>query len=294
MAVQLRNTNMELNIDLPHENYRLARFDWTGKITRVKFKGKLVSGTEVDGQETDAPYGQGFYNEFGIDLPVGFAEAEPGEWFHKIGVGLLRKDDQPYDFAKAYEIKPATFEVIEGSDQLQLICQGPSHNGYAYTLEKEIRLLESGFQINYRFTNTGENTILTNEYNHNFLAIQRAQIGREYVLKLPFQIEPSLFGETVNPEGAVVIGARKITFQENPQEPFFFSNLSGDEGVEASWQLENRSQKLGIVESGSFRTESVNLWGCGHVISPELFIELLVESEQTLEWSRTYTVYELE
>lgn len=293
MAVTLKNANLEINIDLPHENYRLPRFDWTGKITTVQFRGKRLSGTEIDGQERAAPYGQGFYNEFGFDLPVGFAEAESGEWFHKIGIGLLRKDDEPYHFAKAYDIRPAIFEVTEELEQLQLICRGPAYNGYAYVLAKEIRLLENGFQINYRFTNTGEKTIVTNEYNHNFLAIHRKSIGKDYVLKFPFPIQPSLFIETVNPEEAVAIGAKAINFKKNPQEAFYFSNLAGGKAVAAQWQLEHRKSKIGIMEKGDFKTRSVNLWGCGHVISPELFFDLFVEPGQTTKWSRTYSIYEL-
>lgn len=293
MSATLINDTLEIHIDLPHEGYRLARFDWTGKITAVKFRGKWISSTEKDQQEANAPYGRGFYNEFGIDAPTGYAEVEPGEWFHKIGVGLLRRDNKPYDFAKAYDIQPAAFEVTEGLNKLQLVCRGPSYNGYSYVLAKEIRLLERGFKISYRLSNTGEKAILTNEYNHNFLAMDKGLIGADYVLNFPFQIQPSRFGKTVNPEALVIIGQKKMTFKGNPQEPFYFSNLSGGEWVEAFWQLEHRSKKLGITETGSFQTNSINLWGCGHVISPELFIELKVEPGQSTKWSRTYAIYEL-
>ena len=38
MAHILKNKNLEIHIDLPGENYNLSRFDWTGKIVKVKFQ----------------------------------------------------------------------------------------------------------------------------------------------------------------------------------------------------------------------------------------------------------------
>ena len=36
MAHILKNENLELHIDTPFENYNFSRFDWTGKIIKVK------------------------------------------------------------------------------------------------------------------------------------------------------------------------------------------------------------------------------------------------------------------
>ncbi|MDE5422702.1 hypothetical protein L3073_10835 [Ancylomarina sp. DW003] len=87
----LKNKNLEVHIDLPLENYQLSRFDWTGKIVSVKFKGVDVVGTERLNSDDDNRFGKGFYNEFGIETPVGFDDCEEGDWFPKIGVGLLKK-----------------------------------------------------------------------------------------------------------------------------------------------------------------------------------------------------------
>ena len=107
----LQNKTLKIVVDLPLENYRLARFDWTGKIVSVKFGGTEVSGQEKAGDKNHVQLGKGFYNEFGIDRPVGFEATEIGGWFHKIGVGLLKKEDgQAYAFDKAYKIKPAALQ----------------------------------------------------------------------------------------------------------------------------------------------------------------------------------------
>ena len=160
-------------------------------------------------------------------------------------------------------------------------------------LKKEIEIFESGFIIKYKLKNTGENTICTDEYDHNFLAINKDLICSHYILKFPFKIKPALFGAAVNPEEKVEIGQNVITFNNTPDEQFFFSNLSGNEKVDASWELINTKSKIGISETASFKTTKVNLWGWKHVISPELFFNIKVNPGQTIEWSRTYNVFEV-
>ena len=289
----LKNKNIEIHIDLPLENYNFSRFDWTGKIMAVKFKGIYVSGVEKLNSENNNIVGKGFYNEFGIDKPIAFNETAEGAWFHKIGIGVLKKKGEHYSFSKEYKIQPASFEFSFKENKVLIECKSENINGYSYVLKKEIKLYENGFEIKYKLHNTGEKTITTNEYNHNFLAINTELIGSEYILRFPFQLNPELFEATVNPEGKVEIGKNDITFNSTPEEQFFFSNLSGSKSVIASWELINTKYKIGISETGSFKTSSINLWGWKHVISPELFFDMSVKPGQVCEWSRTYNVFEI-
>jgi len=84
MTHVLKNNKLEIQIDLPLANYNFSRFDWCGKITSVKYKGISVSGVEKLNDEDDTKSGKGFYNEFGIEAPVGYYEISEGDWFHKI------------------------------------------------------------------------------------------------------------------------------------------------------------------------------------------------------------------
>lgn len=289
----LKNNKLEIQIDLPFENYNFSRFDWTGKITKVKFQNVLVSGIE----RTDAPnehhFGKGFYNEFGIDTPLGFEETNQGDWFHKIGVGLLKKEDSPYLFNKNYEIKPAEFNTIPGSNSISISCKPQAINGFSYALRKLISIHESSFSIKYYLKNTGEKDIATNEYSHNFMMINNELAGKNYVLRFPFPLNPELFDESVNPEQKVAIGQREITFKRTPEEQFFFSNLSGGESVQAEWELINLDSNIGISETTDFQTNKVNLWGWKHVVSPELFFRIFIRPGQSVEWTRNYNVYKL-
>ena len=60
MAHILKNKNLEIHIDLPSEGYQQIRFDWTGKIVKVKFQNILVSGLEHN--DGDENCGKGFLN----------------------------------------------------------------------------------------------------------------------------------------------------------------------------------------------------------------------------------------
>ncbi|MGB5418832.1 MAG: hypothetical protein WBN21_08390, partial [Algibacter sp.] len=134
----------------------------------------------------------------------------------------------------------------------------------------------------------------TSEYTHNFTAINHDSIGRNYVLKFPFEIKPELFTETVNPEQKVAIGQKEFTFNGTPKTPFFFSNLSGNKEINAKWELTNLKNNIAIGETGSFKTNKVNLWGSKHVISPELFFNIFIKPGESTNWSRTFSFIKIQ
>ena len=125
------------------------------------------------------------------------------------------------------------------------------------------------------------------------MAINKASIGQNYELSFPFQLKPALFEETVNTEQKVAIGDQKIKFKDTPKEPFFFSNLSGGNQVHAEWKLTDLKTNIGIRETGNFQTNKINLWGWGHVISPELFFKINIKAGKSLEWTRTFEVFKI-
>ncbi|GIR11767.1 MAG: hypothetical protein CM15mP23_03420 [Cryomorphaceae bacterium] len=294
MPYILKNKNFEILIDLPNENYNFSRFDWTGKIVKVKFQNILISGNERTDINKENSLGKGFYNEFGINNGLGFDEVKNGEWFHKIGVGALKKEGDKYLFHKNYEKRPAEFNNIIESNRVLITCKSEYLNGYSYILKKEIELCENKFKVKYNLENTGQKVILTNEYNHNFILVNKNLLERDLILKFPFQLNPASFDENVNPEQKVDIGQNEIKFNSNPNEPYFFSNLSGNKTIEATWELINIPKKIIIRETGNFMTNKVNLWGNKHVISPELFINLNIMPGESFKWNRTYSVRNLE
>lgn len=293
MPQLLKNQNLELILDLPLENYHLPRFDWTGKIVDVKYKGITMAGIEKESTEPGDFPGVGFYNEFGIDKPIGYTDIQPGDWFHKIGVGLLQKTEGDYFFAHPYKIRSLQFKVEGRQEELTIHCEGPLVNGYAYSFEKKIVLTDQGFEIHYQLTNIGEKPIETNEYNHNFVRLGDQDIGGNYQLEFPFPLQPGASGEVVNPDQVVQVHENIIKLTGSPRSPFFYSFLNGEDEVPAQWKLIHSNLGIGIQETGSFSTSKVNLWAWRGAISPELFVPIHLLPGETKYWTRSYKIFEL-
>lgn len=287
----LKHDSLEVQIDLPGEGYNFSRFDWSGKLVSLRWRGMEFCGVERLNHPNIQQIGRGLYNEFDMIHPPGFAEAKVGDWFHKIGIGLLQKTSEHYHFLQPYPIRPATF-AYEGKDQaLRIEVVSPTHLGYAYRLEKTYRLEADALSISYRLENRGEKVLRTEEYNHNFLAINSQVVDENYRLELGFQPRPSDFEEFENVEQVLRLEDAGIALQKQAREPFFIGRLQGQQAVAATWTLYHQSLGIGIREQGNFKTEKINLWGWGHVISPELFHQITVQPGQTKSWSRRYDFY---
>ena len=135
--------------------------------------------------------------------------------------------------------------------------------------------------IGYHLYNNGEKSIVTNEYNHNFIKLDQSLVATDYLLQFPFNIATKRMEENVNPEGIVEVSKCNFKLTDHPKQPFFFRNISGGDVVSARWSLQNRKSKVVISEQGDFPTNSINLWGSIGVICPELFITLNVQPGNT-------------
>ena len=289
----LSNKVLEIHLDVPLEGYSFSRFDWTGKITQVLYRNLPVTATERTDQVDHNLFGKGLYNEFGIDTALGFQEAKPGEWFHKIGVGALKKTDEPYQFTRRYKIRPARFQFETLPDSVLISCLSETLNGYAYELHKEIKLQENSLIITYQLENKGRKVIETEEYVHNFMGVAKDLIGKDYLLRFPFELDQNKFQALVNSERKMAIGKNEISFLGIPNEQFFVSHLNGEQTVSALWELHHHQTCIGMRETGSFSTQKVNLWGWQHVISPELFQNVSIDPGNTEAWTRTYQFFNL-
>lgn len=293
MSISLKNSLLAIEIQEPGKKYHGSRFDWTGQITQIVYKNKHTFCTnETLDKSVINEYGRGLYNEFGIDTPVGYDECNINESFPKVGIGLLQKKaDENYNFFKPYPVFPATFATLQTENAVEFSCEIDPNNGYGYRLNKKIILSENTCSVHYNLSNTGTKTITTNEYIHNFLSINNRPIDNNYVLKFSNDIQ--MAGEKVNPEEKIVFNKNFISFKTNILEEFFFSNLIPAPINRVSWKLENSIDKIGISESSNFSPLRINLWGKGHVISPEIFFEINLLPGQTIEWQRNYEVFEI-
>ena len=291
-TVKLENETIRLDIEEPGEGYVGSRFDWTGKITQITFRRRHTFCTE----ETTDPArlhhaGRGLFNEFGIDEPIGYEECPVGDVFLKPGVGLLtRLSEEPYDFMLSYPVDPGVtrWELDDRSASFEFRCSTP--RGHDIVLNKAIVLDGSGFTIDYALTNRGAATLRTNEYVHNFLAVNREPLGPAYRLTCSFPLSTTGFHESLNPGNALLFRGNHALWNQAPTSEFFFGGLHPVAHEAVSWRLEHSAQGLAVWESVDFAVQRFNLWGARHVVSPELFKRVEIPAGSTVRWSRSYQI----
>lgn len=286
MSIVLKNKKVTLEFHQPHEGYNGARFTHIGKLFAMKFNGISCVTSELNSGFSKKS-GAGFYNEFDIDTALGFNEVHEDQWFHKIGVGLLKKTNSNYDFFKDYEVIPAETSIEVSEEAVLFRCIQKEHNGYGYELIQSYVLKEDGFEIQYTLQNKGSKMIKTVEYNHNFLSVANGVIGSQCNLKYAKDVTTSKQSEVVNPEEVFTFSLGKMTFNGIPKSDFFVSDLQAESGASLMWEYLQNNMK--IQATTDIKPLKMNIWGAGHVISPELFVEIQVQPGAQKSWKRAYT-----
>ncbi len=292
MTYILKNNHLKVEIAEPMELYRASRFDHAGNILQVTLGGKHTFCSS-EKKVLSPIYGFGLMNEFDIDGPFGFNEAKAGEYFHKIGVGvLLKEEDLPYDFFRHYPQEPLNYSVLlKDSDQIQFSAKSKTIREMAYEYTKKISVSGNQLVIEYKLLNTGTVFFETTEYCHNFMAVNRRGIDAAYELKLKGSIQPDKFKESEN-LNILDIRQNEISWKSIPEGDFFVSGLINNE-VCTGWSIGHDLEKVGVSESVDFKCYQMNLWGNAHVVSPELFHKIKLQPNQKHIWHRSYTFYNL-
>ncbi|MFD1775273.1 hypothetical protein [Paenibacillus rhizophilus] len=293
MGYTLRNGILEADIRGPDTGTG-SRFDRTGWITQVR----LTSGPEIHefcmpesmeaGRGTG---GTGLCGEFGISSPAGYDEAAAGGQFSKIGVGLLTKrENEDYHFSGQYPVLPYSVltEVKEGS--IRFVVMPAECGGYAFRLEKRVALRKASIEIDYVLENLGSRPLKTDEYVHNFLAIDRHPIGPDYRLRFPVPVD---FDEVESDytSGLLAAEGREIGWRSMPDREFYARLPGWADSVPYYWELTHMPSGAGVRESGDFAADRCALWGKSHVVSPEIFISLELSPGSSRGWRRTYEFF---
>jgi hypothetical protein len=229
--------------------------------------------------------GIGLCNEFGIMTPIGFASTPVGENFPKLGVGLLhRADDKPYSFFRPYPITPFAMRWEAQAERAVTIVTEPAPcRGYAVRLRKEFVVEANRLDIRYRLENVGERPVATEEYTHNFLALNGAGIGPGYELETSFPLQFAAL-----PEPLRQLAPGRLGFAAAPVKAFYGRIESPGAGANAWWRLTHTPGSAWVRETLDAPLAPFALWGVSHTMSPEAFVQIDLAPGQTLTWQRRY------
>lgn len=302
-SAEISNGIVKAKLYLPnseHGYYRGTRFDWSGVIASLEYKGHNYFGVWFPHYEPtlhDAITGpvEEFRAAEGPEGGLGFAEAKPGDTFVKIGVGVLKKpDDQPYTFARTYPlVNPGTWISRPEKDQIHFIQELDDDSGYSYRYEKTVRLLRNKPELvlEHKLTNRGKRTIETDVYDHDFYVIDGTPTGPSFTVKFAFTPKAdSNFNGFAEIRGNDLVYLKTL---EDHQTASSFLKGFGASAKDYDIRVENSATKAGVRQLGNRPISTVNFWSIRTTVCPEAYVHIKVKPGQSMRWAIHYQFYEL-
>jgi hypothetical protein len=275
--------------------YRGTRFDWSGAIASLQWNGHEYFGPWFERHDPlvhDAISGP--VEEFLTgDTSVGYVEAPAGGTFVRIGVGHVRKPDEPaYRRFGTYEIVDGgTWTVQRAADAISFVHRLAEAHGYAYEYRKTLRLDGDHLVIDHVLRNTGRKRIETSVYNHNFFTLDRKPTAPAVSVRFPF--EP----RATRPLGPLAeVAGRDVRFtREFARGETVFTELEGfGTGVQDyDVRLEQRETGAGVRIRGDRPLTKMVFWSAARTVCPEPYIDASVDPGEESTWRITYEFYEI-
>lgn len=274
--------------------YRGTRFDWSGVVASLRWRGHEFFGpwfTQHDPRGHDGITGP--VEEFQAgDSSVGYDDAPVGGTFVRIGVGHVRKPQEPaYRRFATYDIvDPGTWTIERGADAITFVHVLPDREGYGYEYRKTLRLRADGLVIEHRLRNTGRKRIDTLVYDHNFFTIDGRGIGPAVSVRFPFT--PTLtreLGPLARLEGDTLRFTRDLARGEH-----VFTELEGFTAqTPYDFRLEQAASRVGVRMRADRPLTKIVFWSASTTACPEPYLDASVAPGQTTTWTLTYDFYEL-
>ena len=290
----ISNSRTRAQLHLPDAQagyYRGTRFDWSGVIGSLEWNGHNYFGQwfpRYDPKLHDAITGP--VEEFDS---LGYAEAKPGDSFVRIGVGAIRKPDEPaYRRFATYElVDPGTWTVRRSSDRVDLLHTLHDTGGYAYEYRKIVRLKDNTLVLEHRLKNTGRKPMATSVYNHDFFMLDNQPTGPDFVLRFPFAITAAApLNGLAETRGKEFVWLSELQTGQTVQTQL---TGFGATAKDHEFRLENRKTGAGVRQTSDRPITKFNLWSIRSNISPEAFIDLSIAPGQSSSWRITYEFYQV-
>jgi len=289
----ISNSDIQMKVYLPDPEkgfYRGTRFDWSGVIGSVQYKGHEYFGywkathDPLVHEDLTGPV-EGF-----IDPGLGYNDAKPGGKFIRIGVGILEREDEPeYNWMKTYKILDhGKWKIDQGEGWLSFTHEITSDIGYGYIYKKTIRLKNNHFIIEHNLRNTGAKVIETDQFNHNFFMIDHEQSGTSFTVSFPYAVSTS-----DDLKGYVEIKDKDLNFIKKIEKSSVFLELSGysHEIADHKVTVLNRNSGAGVTFTVDRPLTRMAFWACETTLCPENFIQISVAPGAEESWTSEYTLF---
>lgn len=294
----IKNKMITLESPLPDAKigyYRGARFDWSGQISSLKWKGHEYFGQWFESYRPtlhDAIMGP--VEAF---APIGYEAAKPGESFLVIGIGMVNKIEEPnYSIATEYPvINSGEWKVKSKKDKIHY-KQLFTDKDYAYEYDKIISLTKGKPEliISHTLKNTGILTLETTVYNHNFFVMDQTLIGPGYEVKFPYPISgtPRDGADLVSVEGDHIQFIKEIV----PRKYLYFTNIDRHSkgAPDYNFSIENHKTGAAVKVTCDRPIFKLPMWSAIKTVCPEPFLKFSIKTGEAYTWQINYQFYECE
>jgi hypothetical protein len=274
--------------------YRGTRFDWSGNMPVLEFKGHSFFDQwfpKYSPEIHDAVMGP-----VEVFNPVNYTGTKPGGSFLKIGVGMLSKpDENPYSFSRLYKIiNPGKWTISRQSDNVMFI-HDLNDKDYSYHYEKTILLTKNKPELilKHVLKNNGSTTIETSVYDHNFFVIDKQPVGPGIIIRLPRNItgKGKGIGDLADFEGNKIVFLKRLLRDDTVYcgEVDGLSTSVEDYDI----RIENTISGAGVRITCDKPLEKLVFWSCSTTACPEPYIKVKAEPGQEFSWEIRYEFYTL-
>ena len=269
--------------------YRGTRFDWSGVISQIEYKGHTYFATFGSPHNPKIhDHIAGPAEEFSMDDPPGYAEAKEGETFVKIGVGLLKRGkEKKYGFSGNYAVeKFLPWDVSKTGNSITFTQTLEPTGGWGYVYTKKVYLAKElpVLVIGHMLENTGTRAIATDHYNHNFLIFDQEPISSAYRIVYPFTPEV----EKVNGKQSKLDG-NTLAIVTDTFTGSLWMQLKGFTGKEDHVCIvENTKTRTSVKIRSDLAPVKYRVYAEKTALCPEAFVPIQVEPGRSQLWTNTY------
>lgn len=292
---EISNGILKAQLHLPdNENpyYQGTRFDWSGIISNLEYKGHTYFGQWFD--EIGPPLNAKVMGPAEAYAPLNYNDVNIGDEFVTIGVGAMTKpSNEKYSGFNYYTIvNSGVWETKVKSNEVQFIHILNTENiSYEYTKTVTLVVEEAKMVISHSLKNTGKQHFNTNGFNHNFFVIDNQPIGKDF--ELSFSANVSGKGRGLG--DIFEIQGKKIVFKRDllESESIAIKSLEGINNNVNNFdiRIDNLETGAGARITGDKSLSKLRLWGNSKTLCPETYLNIDVAPTEIFNWNYTYEFY---
>jgi hypothetical protein len=294
-SAEISNGLIRAKIHLPDPekgSYRGTRFDWSGVIVSLEYKGHNYFGQWYERHDpliNDAITGP--VEEFQTEGPgLGFSKEDPGGPFVRIGVGVVSRpvDKDASGRRMSVIVNPGRWEIARGSNWIEFTHRLSGALGYDYVYTKRITLVRNSpeMTISHRLRNLGTREIRADVYDHNFFMLDGQPSGTGFVVRFPFAPRP-----VADLKGLVEIRGTEIHYLrqlERRESVLTLLEGFGNSAKDYDITVENRTTGAGVRIRGDRPLSKLQFWSIRATLCPEPFIAIRLQPGKEMRWNLRY------